>query len=626
MTLAVPWALAWTALAAPIVIFYILKIRLRRVPVSTTMFWRQIFEEKPPRSLWETLKHLLSLLVQIALLLLLVFALSEPYFSWEVLAARRIVLVVDNSASLAATDVPPTRFVQAMNGGLSVIDGLRFRDEMAIVIAGAEPTVACGMTGHLRTLKTALQAIPQTDGPTHLREAVTLGRRLIGGHPHGKVVVLTDGCCAEAAELADNTDVELHLVGGRAANVGITRFQVRRSLLDSLGYEILVEVLNASDDPLECRLEIELDGVPVDVLPLKLKSGQVWGQTLEKTSLKGGHLTAKLLHADALSVDNTAWAILPARSPMSVVIVTPGNLFLQKVFEANPLMDVSVEKEIPEEVPPGTLLVLHRQAPAKLPAGAVLAVDPQGSCDLWDAGEEIAAPLITQQASDSPLMTHVRLDNVLMPPARQLKFHQPAQTLAGTLASEPIFAAMNRPAGKVLVLTADLEQGDLAFRTAFPILVSNSVSWFSGNAGELRESLNTGGTAEVDLSSPQSTSETVSYALAWTLTSPEGIQRALPAGMEKITVGPLETCGIWSLTPTMSQGADASAKPPLELACNLANAAESDLRTPDALMERDVALPLAAAWFSRPLWFYLVATAWLLAGAEWFLYQRRYLS
>src|SRR5919109_732267 len=98
MNLANPAALLWAFLAVPVVIFYILKIRLRRVPVSTTLFWRQVFEEKRPRSLWQRLRHLLSLLVQLALLLLLVFALAQPFFAWEANEARRVVLVVDNSA------------------------------------------------------------------------------------------------------------------------------------------------------------------------------------------------------------------------------------------------------------------------------------------------------------------------------------------------------------------------------------------------------------------------------------------------------------------------------------------------------------------------------------------------
>ena len=58
MNFAAPWALALAALAIPIIGFYILKIRLRQVPVSTTIFWQQIYDEKKPRSWWQNLRHL----------------------------------------------------------------------------------------------------------------------------------------------------------------------------------------------------------------------------------------------------------------------------------------------------------------------------------------------------------------------------------------------------------------------------------------------------------------------------------------------------------------------------------------------------------------------------------------
>src|SRR5207249_8198212 len=104
MSLANPTALLWLLLAIPVVVFYVLKIRLKRVPVSTVIFWRQIFDEKKPRSLWQRLRHLISLLVQLALIVLLVGALTEPIFSWEALNARRVILIVDNSASMNARD------------------------------------------------------------------------------------------------------------------------------------------------------------------------------------------------------------------------------------------------------------------------------------------------------------------------------------------------------------------------------------------------------------------------------------------------------------------------------------------------------------------------------------------
>src|ERR1700678_1453022 len=141
MSFANPAALAWGLLAVPVVIFYILKIRLKRVPVSTVLFWQQIFDEKKPRSIWQRLRHLVSLVVQLALLGLLVAALAEPFFPWEALSGRSVILVLDNSASMNATDVSPTRLARAKEEAHRVIGGLRFRDEMAIVLAGAPPRV-----------------------------------------------------------------------------------------------------------------------------------------------------------------------------------------------------------------------------------------------------------------------------------------------------------------------------------------------------------------------------------------------------------------------------------------------------------------------------------------------------
>jgi len=135
MNLVNPTALLLAGVAVPIIIFYILKIRLRRVPVSTLLCWQQIFEEKKPRSLWQRLRHLISLLMQLACLLLLVFALADPIFRWQQAKARRIVLVVDNSASMNARDVLPSRLAAAKAEGRRLIDGLRLGDELAIIAA-----------------------------------------------------------------------------------------------------------------------------------------------------------------------------------------------------------------------------------------------------------------------------------------------------------------------------------------------------------------------------------------------------------------------------------------------------------------------------------------------------------
>jgi hypothetical protein len=636
MNLANPAALIWAALAVPIVIFYILKIRLRRAPVSTMLFWRQIYDEKQPRSLWQRLRHLLSLLLQLALLMLLVLALTEPFFNWEVLQARRLVLVVDNSASMNAADVAPSRLAKAKEEGRRFIQSLRFRDEMAIVAAGTQPQVVCGLTGHQRTLLEALEKIEPTDGPTRVPEAAELAERLLADHKNGQIAVVSDGCFADAEALARRERVQFVGVGQISGNVGITQFQVRRSLLDPIGYQILAEVRNASDEAVQCRLDIELDGNVVDVVPLELEAGGQWQHTFEKTSADGGRMTARLDHADPLPADNEAWALLPRRPVQPVTLVTHGNLFLQKVFEANQLVRLEMVR-LPEDAAgplawdrsaggspaPNTITVFHRRVPEKIPDGAVFVIDPEDSCDLWQVAEKIESPLVTKQDSDSPLMLHVRLDNVLMPEARQLTFPSPPHVLASSLGGEPLYAAITRPNGKVLVLTVNLDQGDLPLRTAFPIMAANALTWFAGNLGELRESVASGAVTEAELPERKSSA---SASAEWFLWSPQGQRRPLPQDQAKLVVGPLDRCGVWSIAPRASNTIDEPGASLWEAACNLASAQESDLRPPQSLAATQVPTLAVAGLFTRPLWFYLIALAWLLASLEWYLYQRRWIS
>ncbi len=697
MTFDSPSSLFWLALAVPIVVFYILKIRLRRQPVSTVMFWKQVLDEQNPRSIWQRLRHLVSLLLQLAMLAFLALAVADPYFFWEVRAARRIVVVVDNSASMNATDAKPTRLAEAKRQVGRIIAGMRHRDEVALVTAGTQPQVVVGFTGRQKTVSNALEAVPATDGPSHVAEAVALGQRLLGERQDGKqpeVVVFSDGRFEGVEALVSSSDfrsggreppgssdvspsspespshpnplppkaggegtkpedgiapVKLHVIGERTANVGIVQFQVRRSLVDPLGYEILAEVRNASDQPVECRFEVELNDEPIDVVPLKLEAGGKWSQVFEKTSAEGGHLIATLTHHDALAADNTARAVLPRREIQPVLLVTSGNLFLQKVFEVNPLVKLTVASETPATLPAGTVVVFHRVVPEKIPAGQVFIIDPANASDLYTVGEPIANPIVTKQDKDSPLMAHVRLDNVLMPEARALTPTRPDETkiLAEAVTKEPIFFAVNRPEGKVLVLTVNLDKGDLPLRTAFPITVANALHWFAGNKGDLRESLPAGSFATVTAADFARPSKGEPLALR----SPTGELKPLPANVEKLIVGPLDQCGVWSIV-VAGQGLRAEGQgtektnaastsesslslapqpsplsPLLEIACNLASAAESDIRPPEELLEtKGTVSPVLAGLGSRPMWFWLLLAGLVLTTVEWCLYQRRVIS
>ena len=655
MIFGMPIALLLAAIAIPVIGLYILKVRLRRVPVSTNLFWNQIFEEKPPKSLWQNLRHWLSLLAQLLILAFLVLAIADPILSWQSASARRVVLIMDISASMKAADVEPTRFAAAQKSAQRFLDGVRERDNVAILSAGAQPEVVLGMGNHVPSLRRALDELRPVDSHESIEPAITLAKQLIGDSPKGQIIVFTDREYkrdrSDRSDRSDQTDllIEYRSMGTDAGNVGITQFQTRRSMVDAVGYEILVEVKNASDLPANCRLEIELGDRPVDILPLKLQPNETWSRTLEKTSLDGGVLKASLakwepaegtnkIVNNQLDVDDVAWAILPARIIQPVLIVSPGNLFLQKVFEANPLVSVTVAKELPTSWPANTVVVLHKLIPTELPPNPLLIIDPDNDCNLFKLDGNIDNPLVTEQNKESPLMTHVRLDNVTFPNTKKISFlTEPVQSLASSVDGDSLFSVAQNGNSRVVVLGVNLEESDLAFRTVFPILASNTIAWFTGQSGELSLSLPGGATTLLKDPPAQETEAKASKRL-W-LVSPSGSVQ--PHSGQ--TVGPLNQTGVWEL---LSSSGDANAStqsgsssinaPTLEeirkngtlverFAVNLKNPAETDLRreSTDQTSATTIAM---ASWLSYPLWFYLTLIVSLLLVAEWGMYQRRVIA
>jgi hypothetical protein len=405
-------------LAIPIILLFILKIRLKRRQVATLLFWDQLMQEHPPRAWWRRLRNLIALLLQLAFLALLVGALVEPLWSWQRRDARRIIYVIDNSASLSARDEGETltRLKKVRETLHGMIASLRQEDTAAIVTAGGLPQVAISTTGDMRMLAEAVDQIQATDSPNQLAKAVELARRLVGGEDKPEIIVLTDGA-GDGADFRDHTDVTVYGFGQVTANTGITSFQVRRNIADVTSYQVMVEVTHFGIGPMKCTLDLELEGNIVDVIPLSLQPNEPWRETLDHISPNGGRLVARLDVDDALQSDNQAIAVLPKQDPIPVLLVTPGSLFLRSVFESIPNVALTIAESLPEELPAETIVVVHKTKLEKVPLGSVIVIDPPGASDLWTVGETVAEPIIAKQSADSPLLAHIKLQNVIFPGA-----------------------------------------------------------------------------------------------------------------------------------------------------------------------------------------------------------------
>ena len=163
----------WAILAAvppAIVLLYFLKLKRRPVEVPSTYLWRKSTEDLHVNSIWQRLRRNLLLFLQLLIVALAVFALLRPSWQGTKLLGNRFIFLVDNSASMSASDVKPTRLDEAKRQVGELIDQMRSGDAAMLISFCNSARVEQSFTDSRQQLHQALDAIRPTVRSTSLLE------------------------------------------------------------------------------------------------------------------------------------------------------------------------------------------------------------------------------------------------------------------------------------------------------------------------------------------------------------------------------------------------------------------------------------------------------------------------
>ena len=683
-----PTSLFLLGLAIPIVALYILKLRRRREPVSTLMFWEELFRERQTTSLFQRLKHLLSLLLQLLFLTLLVLSIARPQFAFITKSARQLVLIIDQSASMNAIEDDTdgrTRLEVAKESALRSVDGLRFMDEMTVISSHTRPIIHIPFTNHQKSLREAIHAIQSTDISTNLEPAYDLAYAIAQTKPNPEIVIFSDfqsiseGLLAklkskvEQAEDTENSDSEIkrHLIqiGKTDDNVGITKFRVRKSLVNAFDYQTLLRVINASAEEKKFNVELYFNENLFDVRPYTLAPGESKSEIFSNFAFEGGKLKAVLDIQDPLVSDNIAYATLPKRDLIPVLLVTAENPFLQKALAVDEQIQLTVltptEYEtdvLPENANSQTkkdyqVVIFDRYSPPTLSDGNYMfiyppAVDPSETerrgnlAPTWNIGEALETPLITDWERTHPILQHVHLENVQIGTAYHVTPPSTAQVLARSFESPVLFIDV-KPNRKIVFAAINILESDLPLRIAFPVIIANTIQWFQQRSEIQEYHLHTGEVLKQEIASIEATS---GFRLKMTptnspentakfvkVTGPEDKTWELPIEGDELLFEQTQRAGFYELKISEAADSTTEEQPPPETldstednigmvwAVNLADAAESHIGADPAVEDLTEAsvTQSSTALLRYPPWVYLVFLAVGLSVVEWFLYQRR---
>jgi Aerotolerance regulator N-terminal len=456
-----------------IVLLYLLKAGTQRITVASNFIWRQLQTTQRPRL--DRWRWWLSLLLALAIGLSIALALTRPQARLVGGVAQRLVLVLDNSASMLARGSDgKSRWQHALVRARGVILNAGLASQFMLL-----DTVGRAATPDWLTRDAALAQLnafaASTSGIARM-PVVPVGEQI-------ESIVFTDG----VARLDLPRAVKIDSVFTPADNIAITAFDAMPSPSNPTRYQALVQLFNAS--PGAKQVHLALTGTNGFALErdLNIPAGATVNQTLDVSASPVGVLRAETRTPfDGFDLDNTAYAVVAPHRAKRVLLVTPGNRYLQDSLKLLPGIQLTVHTPAQNR---GALdydaYVFDRFAPPIAPTRGALLFRPPPIPWLPVFHNAASNPTITRWDELHPLAANVSWRDLQVRRAMLAKLSASNKQNDVVLAKgsgESVLIATGNQSTRWITVGFALGDSNFAMQSSFPIFLGNALAWLTGAA------------------------------------------------------------------------------------------------------------------------------------------------
>ncbi|MCE9583859.1 MAG: BatA and WFA domain-containing protein [Planctomycetes bacterium] len=607
-----PAFLALGALAIPLILLYVLKLRRRDVTVSSTLLWQKAVRDLQANAPFQRLRANLLLLLQLLLLALLVVALARPALLHTTSPGKVVVLVIDTSASMGAKAGSGTRLDLAKKEAVRVLSSLADADEAMVVEASGAARVVTGLTRDRAATERAIALLSTHDTEAAIEEALRLAATAVEKRDGAAVILLSDGA---GAKIPSHPVLENGLTwvktGEKADNVGITACRAVtvvdpdgrvKSRIDGkttlYAYSVFAGVSNFSETRKKVYASLKLDGQAVAARAIELAPGETSGASFELMLPGEAAVEVALDEPDALAADDHAWTRLPAPGEIKVAFIGE-NRFLRAFLQSRPRVtfvtenpDLWICEGTASEPPTNAHAVWFR--PDKPVAGIV-------------PGEESERVRVLSWDETHPLLRFARFTDVHVGHALRLT-PPPEGTILVQGSAGPLIVSTTDRGRLRIAVGFKAADSDWPLRPSFPIFFANLLRAVSdARAAEVPAQVQGGKPAQF----------VVPGISAAKIVSPDGGSETLTASSAGDFVWPdTSRVGLYSFETA------AGSRP---FGINLLSETESNLAPPAALGsgKSRVAASPSAGRENRDLWPWFAGAALVLFLVEWACFHRR---
>ena len=486
MTFAHPLAL-WLALLIPVVVFaFFIRRKLRRRTVPVLFLWEEAIGKSFVQARSFKLRNLLALILALLVTSALIGSILEAIIGDS--DAGAVILIVDNSASMNAVEKNgKTRLELAKDEVEKFVANKNEASEALVLSTAGAPTIVSGFTRDAAALRRTIERIDSTELSSAMNETLELARFFGKTRTNVQTFVFSDGCFQGAdnfiKSLENDENTMFKRVGERLDNVVVESFEARRSPIGDAAYEATLALANYGDFAVSFDVEIGLNDVLVDLIPVKLEPNERARRMLKYESTEGGVLSARILlenkNANRLTEDDVKLCNLDDFPMINVLLYGNYDRFIQAVFDSQPNVQTTEITEIPEQLDANTLLVVCGDAPETLPKGKVALVAPTSGADLFDVGDESFDTIVEPGVVDSPLTCFLNLSEVRLNGAREVLPREGTrlEVYARSPEAPVIFTAWkNSEKGSPRWgFNFSCSENSIVLRSIFPILFANLI-------------------------------------------------------------------------------------------------------------------------------------------------------
>lgn len=637
---------------------YFLKLRRRKRAAPSTMLWRRAVEDIRANAPFQRLRPSWLLFLQLLVLMLVALAVMQPRLDLGASRGGRVVILVDNSASMNTLDAPggrarldeakqlaKERITKLMSGGLFT----GAPSEVMVIAFSDRAEVRSPFSGSREQVLASVDLIEPSDGTTQIGEALTLARAFttqvdpdatdVAPERPAQLELFSDGRITDLMQqtLRAGEVLRYVVVGSpETENAGIDALAADRSASKPEELDVFAAFRNVGREPVSSDVQLVVDGSTRAITPKPMvipgarEEGGRFDPGVARLTFnpfeqpRRGIVEVRLLREDPYPIDNAARLVTTAPRRLRVALVGDGVDVLGTLLEGLPLAELQryACTEFNAEVEAGRVgidrfdvVVVVGCWPSKLRQGRVLSfgVPSAENAPSFNAYGEKTGVRVASAERDHPILRSVNLDDIIIATMTATAPSREVQVLAESI-DGPVVSYGQRGGIQTVVVTFDPLDSNWPFQRSFVNFVANAVEWL-GSLGDPA----VGGTltpGEVISARLPSTATDITLAL------PDG-KKVTPAVTDptQFVWGPLRRAGVYDLSWSVRGERESRS-----FAVNMLDPDESRVGAVPTfeLGSERVTGRSGGSSALTDLWPWAIGACLLLLAAEWWVYHRRH--